>query len=70
MKGYSILLFKNATDDEYFEEWAVVAESPNEAERLLREQFGDRWTRAKRDVALAEGEVGVPAGVIGKVEKD
>ena len=67
MKTHIVRLFGKHTDDDPSEEWAVIAESPEEAERLLRERWAGEWWQ-KVEVATAEPEVCGPAEVLGPVQ--
>ena len=68
MKTHSVQLFVDPTDDDPAEEWAVIASTPEEARRLLREHFGDTWRLwGKSEVAISERQVPGPAGVIGRI---
>lgn len=67
MKTFTVQLFRRESDDEPAQEWAVIAESVDEAKQALREHFGDPWTWPRIDVAEAKTPVDGPAGVIGQV---
>ena len=67
MKTHTVRLFRKQTDDDPSEEWAVIAESPEEAKRLLREQWAGKWWQ-KVEVATAEPEVSGPAEVLGRIQ--
>jgi hypothetical protein len=70
MKTYTVRLFRKNLDDEPAQEWAVIAESADEAKQALREHFGGTWTWPRTDVAAAAAPSDGPAGVVGQVPKD
>ena len=71
MITYTVQLFSIATDDKPAEEWAVIADTPEEARQLLRKRFGGKWRLwDTTKVAIAKDQISGPAGVMARMPKD
>ena len=70
MTTYTVQLFSKATDDKPAEEWAVIAETQEEARQILRKRFGGKWRLwGRTEVAVARHQIAGPVGVMARAPK-
>jgi hypothetical protein len=71
MTTYTVQLFSKATDEKAAEEWAVIADTPEEARQLLRKRFGGKWRLwGTTKVAIAKDQISGPTGVMARMPKE